>query len=83
MQPETHHRVTLLEAVIAAIVLIALVGFFYSASVFSRKESPQANSVEGLGDSLYNKSNNPIENKLPEATSVTNPLDDAYKNPFE
>lgn len=37
---------------------------------------------ESLGGALYEKANNPLEDKLPEQIPVSNPLNDAYKNPF-
>lgn len=37
-----------------------------------------------LGTTLYENSQNPLNDKLPEESApVSNPLDDAYKNPFE
>ncbi len=43
--------------------------------------APAANS-ESLGNQLYEKSKNPIGDKLPETNPVPNPLDGVYKNPF-
>lgn len=44
----------------------------------------KANESEDLGTSLYQNSQNPINDKLPDNTaSVPNPLEGAYKNPFE
>ena len=37
---------------------------------------------ESLGGTLYEKANNPLEDKLPEQSPVANPIEDAYKNPF-
>lgn len=36
-----------------------------------------------LGETLYEKASNPLEDKLPEQSPVANPIKDAYKNPFE
>ena len=37
-----------------------------------------------LGTELYQKSNNPVADKLPDSvTPIPNPAADAYKNPFE
>ncbi len=46
--------------------------------------TPQASAPEeeSLGGALYEKANNPLEEKLPEATPMANPIEDAYKNPF-
>jgi len=44
---------------------------------------PAVAPSESLGGSLYEKSQNPIEDKLPEQSPVANPINDAYKNPFE
>jgi len=38
---------------------------------------------ESLGASLYEKSNNSVGAKIPEQSSGANPMNDAYKNPFE
>ncbi|MBI2033664.1 MAG: hypothetical protein HYT13_01045 [Candidatus Liptonbacteria bacterium] len=43
--------------------------------------SPPANS-QSLGSELYEKSKNPIGDKLPEANPVPNPIEGVYKNPF-
>ena len=43
----------------------------------------QAASVD-LGTEIYQKSNNPVADKLPDSVApVPNPAADAYKNPFE
>jgi len=39
--------------------------------------------AESLGGEIYEKTQNPLQDKLPEQTPVANPLGDAYKNPFE
>ena len=36
-----------------------------------------------LGGDLYVKSQDPVGDKLPDAEPTTNPIDGAYKNPFE
>lgn len=38
---------------------------------------------ESFGGALYEKASNPLEEKLPEQAPLANPLEDAYKNPFE
>jgi hypothetical protein len=38
---------------------------------------------DSLGGEIYEKQQNPLEDKLPEQTPVANPIGDAYKNPFE
>jgi hypothetical protein len=44
---------------------------------------PAVAPSESLGGSLYEKSQNPLEDKLPDQSPVANPINDAYKNPFE
>jgi len=44
---------------------------------------PPVSSSESLGGSLYEKTQNPLQDKLPEQSPVANPINDAYKNPFE
>lgn len=37
-----------------------------------------------LGGQIYEQANNPIQDKLPDTVApVANPIQDAYKNPFE
>lgn len=39
---------------------------------------------QGLGAAIYENAANPVGDAIPEATSpVANPIDGAYKNPFE
>jgi len=40
-------------------------------------------SSQSLGGELYEKSKNPIGDKLPETNPVPNPLEGVYKNPFD
>ena len=45
--------------------------------------APEASSG-GLGSEVYNKVSNPVGDKLPDAVApVPNPIEGAYKNPFE
>ncbi|OGZ06780.1 MAG: hypothetical protein A3C93_02350 [Candidatus Lloydbacteria bacterium RIFCSPHIGHO2_02_FULL_54_17] len=77
-----------------ALILLGVLGFLYMDGVFSPIEFAQpkasvamppqtsASYEESLGGTLYEKANNPLEDKLPEADPTANPLEDAYKNPF-
>ena len=51
------------------------------APIVPREASTPANS-QSLGSELYEKSKNPIGDKLPETNPVPNPLEGVYKNPF-
>ena len=44
---------------------------------------PAASADNSLGGQLYQKSQNPLSDKLQTQTPVANPINDAYKNPFE
>ncbi len=45
--------------------------------------SVTASSTESLGGTIYENANNPLQGKLPEQTPTANPINDAYKNPFQ
>lgn len=52
------------------------------------KESDAAASLtssttNSLGGQIYEKAQNPLDGKLETETPVANPIDGAYKNPFE
>lgn len=87
MHPETNYR-ALMESLLAILVLIGvgvylfMSGYFSDGGVIKNQEETNV-SAQSLGDSLYSKSNNPIENKLPEQQTIGSPIDDAYKNPFK
>ena len=73
-------------AVILAGFLIWYFGYKYAAP----KAAPGANTAAtpaaagGLGSDVYEKSVNPIGDKIPQtATPVPNPIENVYKNPFE
>ncbi len=45
--------------------------------------SVTASTTESLGGTIYENMNNPLQGKLPEQTPTANPINDAYKNPFQ
>lgn len=50
----------------------------------SEVDAPPTNLEQGLGGAIYEKAANPVGDALPEATSpAVNPIEGAYKNPFE
>jgi len=79
--------------IILAVLLLVLIGLFVSIYFFypysDEPISPvntgaRPNTQNDLGATLYEKAQNPIEGQLPEtAAPIANPLDNAYKNPFE
>ena len=75
-----------------AIILVATLAMFYMETEVAMPVQPEAPVIaqpapviqeeESLGGALYEKANNPLEDKLPEQSPVANPINDAYKNPF-
>lgn len=47
------------------------------------QDSAPALPPDSLGGAIYEKQQNPLEDKLPGETPVANPIGDAYQNPFE
>src|SRR3989344_271429 len=85
-----HHQ---RQMIILAVLLLVLIGLFVSFYFYYpypdqlispiNRETRQ-NTQTDLGTTLYEKAQNPIEGQLPEtAAPIANPLDNAYKNPFE
>ncbi len=58
-----------------------------SVPVVAPETKPPAPAVavttSSLGATLYEKSQNPIQNKVPEIAPTANPIKNVYKNPFE
>lgn len=52
---------------------------------FMRKNpaAPLVAPAQSLGGELYEKTQNPLEDKLPQQSPIVNPIKDVYKNPFE
>lgn len=44
---------------------------------------PASSESESLGGEIYEKAQNPLDGKLETSAPVANPINDAYKNPFE
>ena len=56
-----------------------------SPSAVAPSPTPEAVVTESLGGEIYNKSQNPTENSIPQTNpfeTKTNPFKDAYVNPF-
>ena len=82
----------ILPITIGLILVIFLIWYFYykksaapsstgGGPAGSQVTAPPANS-QSLGNQLYEKSKNPIGDKLPTTNPVPNPLEGVYKNPF-
>ena len=51
--------------------------------VIQHAPSPDTSlSANSLGGELYQKANDPVGSKLPDAPTVGNPINDGYTNPF-
>lgn len=91
---------TTVTAVIAILAIAAGIGFWYRqskkmapAGSASTETFTQEKVAGGLGGNIYEKSQNPISDKLPETNPFgasinpfekeANPLKAQYKNPFE
>ena len=92
---DTEHVVSTKTAIavvgVIAIVMILACGIFlfYTANgptpqdFADRGRARALAEVSSLGANIYKASSNPLEGKSPETVSpVSNPLDDAYINPF-
>ena len=85
-----HHQ---RQMIVLAVILLVLIGLFISfyfyypypdqpISPINREAHP--NTQNDLGTTLYEKAQNPIQDQLPQTVApVTNPLENAYQNPFE
>lgn len=76
---------------------VALIAFFYWFFVYQSGPAvivpspithkaalaPQAPAGQSLGEKIYEQSANPIQDKVPTVNPVTNPIEGAYKNPFQ
>ena len=76
------------------LLLVAVIAIWYWRGSFSlqKKERPPESqnqtvkepTAKDLGTQLYQKSTNPLENKLPATVApVPNPIQGVYKNPFQ
>ncbi len=80
-----------------AIIAILLGGFFYWQSLQTKKllqapaanvkPSPAAGASQSLGAQVYEQSQNPVKDQVPEnnafKNSSANPVSQSYKNPFQ
>ena len=69
--------------VVAAIVLVAGVGFWYWSK---NKQVPSSQGAPSLGDQIFDKTQNQLQGQVPDTNpfkSQKNPFDAIYKNPFE
>ncbi len=89
MEPETKSH-SLVWIAVAVLVLLLGAGYWYflgrgkpAAPAVPAGDSAAALSSD-LGGNLFEQASNPVQNKLPDTvTPVANPLEGAYKNPFE
>lgn len=94
--PERSSKTIIVVAVIGVALVVLASVFFYTqqsatvpaapvapANTVSTEPSPApASAPQSLGGAIYDKASNPLPDKLPTQTTVTNPIDSAYKNPF-
>ena len=74
--------------VAAAVVAAGVIYWFYGPSRRGQapvlpSAGPAAEEPKSLGAEIAESVESPIENKLPAVSPVVNPLEGAYKNPFE
>ncbi|OGZ05785.1 MAG: hypothetical protein A2942_00815 [Candidatus Lloydbacteria bacterium RIFCSPLOWO2_01_FULL_50_20] len=73
----------ILVSIIAAVIIIAGVGFWYWSK---NKQSSRSEEASSLGGQIFDKTQNPLEGQVPDANpfkNQKNPLDSIYQNPFE
>ena len=83
---------------IAVVVVLAISAFWYvgmrnapapgtpAQPVAAPPPEPAAAATTtppSLGEKIYEQSQNPIEDKVPTTNPVVNPIEGAYKNPFQ
>lgn len=78
---------------VALLIIIVLLGLLYLKMSGSKETPPTRTAAEvvplvssttnSLGGQIYEKAQNPLDGKLETQTPVANPINDAYKNPFE
>ncbi|MEK7065768.1 MAG: hypothetical protein AAB938_00250 [Patescibacteria group bacterium] len=83
------------EIIALVVVVLALIAGFFAYQYYSRtKQSPAPatnvastdtpTSNTDIGSEILEKAQNPIKDKLPGTVApIANPLEGAYKNPFE
>lgn len=89
-------RLSASKLVLVALVLAIIITMpFYVYMIWSQKEiaAPENQIIQqpadisgkpDLGSQLYQKAQNPIEDKLPSTvTPIQNPIKNIYKNPFD
>ena len=84
------HEKAIAIMVFAALVIAGLL-YWYVRPRGSAPQGPPGSAVQsvapqagGLGSDVYKKAANPISDKLPDTVApVPNPIQGAYKNPFE
>lgn len=72
--------------VVVLVILAALLVYWYlrKPAVAPVPSAAVPTGAETLGGQIYTQASNPIQDKLPGTVSpVPNPLEGAYKNPFE
>lgn len=83
LQTENQNKKTyLLVFIIAGIVIIGISIAWFSRSQETGQETTFQEGEAGLGSDLLKRSQESAGD-IPNANPVTNPLKDAYKNPFE
>jgi hypothetical protein len=90
--PQIPRSALILVALLIVIVLLGLLYLKISGSV--EQDTPRvktmtevapsvSSTTNSLGGQIYEKAQNPLDGKLETQTPVANPINDAYKNPFE
>ena len=84
-------KTELIIVVVAVAVVASLFGYWYFVMrgevapvvIEGPSVAPLAEPAS-LGETIYEQSQNPIQNEIPTADNpVVNPIEGAYKNPFE
>ncbi len=89
-QPASKDSTAKIVIAVAIVVAIGAVVWYFGAHrkkipppTAGLSNTPAAAPASTLGGTLYEKANNPIQNKLPATVApVPNPIQGAYKNPF-
>ncbi|OGY99289.1 MAG: hypothetical protein A2945_04950 [Candidatus Liptonbacteria bacterium RIFCSPLOWO2_01_FULL_52_25] len=84
-------KVELIIIVVAVAVVATLFGYWYFVMRVPTSSPPAPEPTiaplaapASLGETIYEQAQNPVADKMPEVESpAVNPIEGAYKNPFE
>ncbi len=85
MLPENNKRLLIIGGIVILLIVLGMLYMSKTRIMGPKTEAPttSASTTKSLGGELYEKANDPLSDKLPSQTPIANPINDAYKNPFQ